>query len=170
MTDRSESIPNFPAGDATPDDMAKSVTSDNLLGPSDRIPMLRQVVISGVSVNLPETFGRIMLVELDGNRRTLSIPVSLEQAGIVAGYLNGRKAPRPMMGDLLCEVMSAFDVGVEVIQITGKSNGVFYAQVTVTHTNGSPKMFPCRPSDGIILALGQALPVPILVDESLLAN
>lgn len=141
---------------------------DNLLDPSDRIPMFRQVVVSGVGVRLPETFGRVVLAELDGSKRSFSIPISLEQAGVMAGLLEGRKAPRPMTGDLFCEVLEAFSLGVEVIQITGKANGVYLAQMTITGASSKPKVFPCRPSDGIIVALGQPLPVPILADEALL--
>lgn len=142
--------------------------NNSVLGPPDRVPMLRQVVVSGVGVKLPETFGRVVLGELDGSKRSFSIPISLEQAGIIAGLREGRKAPRPMTGDLFCEVLEAFSLGVEVIQITGKANGVYLAQMTITGASSQPKVFPCRPSDGIIIALGQPLPVPILADEMLL--
>lgn len=152
----SDRTPKPSEGDAQP-----------LLGPPERLPMYRQAVVSGVGVNLPETFGRLAFVELDEPKRTLTIPISLEQAGIISGLLQGMKPPRPMMGDLFCEVMTAFDFSVAVVQITGVDNGVYLAQITFTAASGRPKMFPCRPSDGIILALGQPLPIPILIDEDL---
>ncbi|TAN27454.1 MAG: bifunctional nuclease family protein [Actinomycetota bacterium] len=141
--------------------------SEQVLGPPERFPMFRQAVVSGVGVRLPETFGRLSFRELDEPKRYFTIPISIDQAGIIAGLLAGVKPPRPMMGDLFCEVMAAYDFSLAVVQITGVENGVYLAQVTFTTATGRPKMFPCRPSDGIILALGQPLPVPILVDEDL---
>lgn len=138
-----------------------------ILGPPERLPMYRQAVVSGVGVTLPETFGRLYFVELDEPKRRFAIPISLEQAGIISGLLQGIKAPRPMMGDLFCEVMTAFDFSVAVVQVSGRESGVYLAQITFMTAGGKPKMFPCRPSDGVILALGQPTPVPILVDEAL---
>lgn len=156
------------AGSESFDSQESSAPAESsLLGPSHRIPMLRQVVVDGVRVWLPETFGRLSLVELDSPRRNLSIPISLEQAGTIAGLLEGRKPPRPMMGDLFSEALCAFDLSVEVVQLTGKENGIYLGQITIVGAGGKPRIFPCRPSDGIILALGQPLPVPVLVDEAL---
>ncbi len=138
-----------------------------MLGPPERLPIFRQAVVAGVGITLPETFGRLAFVELDQPKRNLTIPISIEQAGIISGLFQGIKPPRPMMGDLFCEVMVAYDFSVAVVQITGRENGVYFAQVTFTGASGRPKMFPCRPSDGVILALGQPLPVPILIDEDL---
>ncbi|MDA8081242.1 MAG: DUF151 domain-containing protein [Actinomycetota bacterium] len=138
-----------------------------VLGPPENLPMFRQAVVAGVGITLPETFGRLAFVELDQPKRNLTIPISIEQAGIISGLLQGIKAPRPMMGDLFCEVMVAYDFSVAVVQITGRENGVYFAQITFTSASGRPKIFPCRPSDGVILALGQPLPVPILIDEDL---
>lgn len=167
MTDSREGLEQPGEADSGPRESSDR-EDQTLLGPSDRVPMLRQVVVADVKVLLPETFGRLFLSELDPPKRSLSIPISLEQAGIIAGILSGKGAPRPMTGDLLCDIMAAFDLSVEVVQITGRSEGVYLGQVTVVGASGRPKMFPCRPSDGVIVALGQALPVPILVDESLL--
>lgn len=166
MSETSEGLGQSGEVDFSPD--ASSAEEDGiLLGPSDRVPMLRQVIVTDVRVLLPETFGRLYLSELDPPKRSLSIPISLEQAGIIAGMLSGRGAPRPMTGDLLCDILAAFNLSIEVVQITGKSGGVYLGQVTVVGASGRPRMFPCRPSDGVIVALGQPLPVPILVDESL---
>ncbi len=139
-----------------------------ILGPPDRLPMYRHAVVTGVGVNLPESFGRLVFMERDEPNRTLTIPVSLEQAGMISGLLQGIKPPRPMMGELFSEVMVAYDFGVAVVQISGIENGVYLAQITFTSaTSKRPKMFPCRPSDGVILALSQPVPVPILIDEDL---
>lgn len=167
MTDSTEGLEQPGEADSGPRESSDR-EDQTLLGPSDRVPMLRQVVVADVKVLLPETFGRLFLSELDPPKRSLCIPISLEQAGIIAGILSGKGAPRPMTGDLLCDIMAAFDLSVEVVQITGRSEGVYLGQVTVVGASGRPKMFPCRPSDGVIVALGQALPVPILVDDSLL--
>lgn len=169
MTSNSESQEDVTLVQSDSDETVIDDSNESILGPADRIPMLRQVVVSDVSVRLPETFGRLTFSELDAPKRSLSIPISLEQAGIIAGHLSGRSAPRPMSGDLLCDIMSAFDLSVEVIQITGEANGIFLAQLTVAGAGSRPRSFPCRPSDGVIVALGQPLPVPILVDESLLS-
>lgn len=141
--------------------------TEKLLGPPERLPMFRQAVVSSVGVRLPETFGRLNFIELDAPKRALGIPISIEQAGIIAGLMDGLKPPRPMMGDLFCEVMTAFDFSVAVVQITCQENSVYLAQITFTSASDRPRMFPCRPSDGVILALGQPLPVPILIDEDL---
>lgn len=169
MSDDTSEIPKEPSPGletSPPSSLTDAVTS-NLLGPAHRAPMLRQVVVETVGVRLPETFGRLVLIELDPPKRKLEIPISLEQAGIISGVVNGKKPPRPMTGDLFCEVLDAFDLRVEVVQIIARVSGTFLAQLTVTGAAGRPKTFPCRPSDGVILALGQTLPVPILVDESL---
>ncbi len=150
-------------------DEPDSTAAEHLLGPPERLPMFRQAVVSEVTVKLPETFGRLSFRELDEPKRSLTIPISMDQAGMIAGLLAGVKPPRPMMGDLFCEVMVAYDFSLAVVQIIGVENGVYLAQATFTTAAGRPKVFPCRPSDGVILALGQPLPVPVLIDEDLFA-
>ncbi len=151
--------------ESAPDSGVDSV--QQTIGPPDGLPTYRQVVASTVGVLLPETFGRLSFKELDPPNRHFSIPISLEQAGVISGLLKGIKPPRPMMGELFTEVMTVFDFSVAVVQISGIVNGVYLAEITFTSASGRPKVFPCRPSDGVILALSQHLPVPILVDEEL---
>lgn len=168
MTIDPEPEQNLPSLVSNVNEAQEGPVDQSILGPADRIPMLRQVVVKEVSVRLPETFGRITFAELDLPKRSFSVPISLEQAGIIASHLSGRPAPRPMSGDLLCDILSTFDLSVEVVQITGVKDGVYLAQLTVVGAGSRPRTFPCRPSDGVIIALSQPLPIPILADESLL--
>lgn len=158
--------PNDPTPGETEEPVSKVETGLFL---TDRLARMRQVSLTDVGVALPETYGRMFLTPLDERGAALSIPISLEQASQLAATLRGVKTPRPLSHALFMEIATAFDVRLELVSITGVQNGNYVAEV-IFSGSGSTKTFPARPSDAVLLATLSEVPIPIMVDEALLAT
>lgn len=161
---------------ATPDDASSPDKAGDSAGAdetafllTDRLARMRQVSLTDVGVALPETYGRMFLTPLDERGAALSIPISLEQASQLAATLRGIKTPRPLSHALFMEIATAFDLRLELVSITGVQSGNYVAEV-IFSGSGSTKTFPARPSDAVLLATLSEVPIPIMVDESLLAT
>ncbi len=71
-----------------------------------------------------------------------------------------------MTHDLLRDVVAVMGQAREV-RITDLRDKTYYAELVVADTRGTEKIVPCRPSDGIALAV--RADIPILVAEALFA-
>lgn len=132
-----------------------------------RVDRLCQVVLRSVGVALPETFGRMRLVELDPPHREIEIPISLEMASYLSATSNKVNSVRPLSHQLFLEVMKAFSLSLELVVISGRDRGNYLAEITMTSPSVPTKRFPARPSDAVILAEAQTPPIPIMVDSLL---
>lgn len=102
-----------------------------------------------------------------GGTRTFPIVIGLPEAFAIDRRIKGTQIPRPQTHDLLAETIRALGGRLREIRITHLEAGTFFAQLVIDR-DGEVIEVDSRPSDAI--ALGVADGVPILVDESVLAE
>lgn len=126
---------------------------------------LIEVDFHGIHIVGPEGFTCAVLVWREENR---IIPLWLSP--IDAAELGDRSLDeeserrRPGTRDVLADVLSRFDGGVEQLALTSYFEGVFIGEIT---TSGG-EQFDARPSD--ILILSEILDLPVLVAEDVLTQ
>jgi len=102
-----------------------------------------------------------------GGTRTFPIVIGLPEAFAIDRRIKGTQIPRPQTHDLLADTIRALGGRLREIRITHLDAGTFFAQLVIDR-DGEVIEVDSRPSDAI--ALGVADGVPILVDESVLAE
>jgi bifunctional DNase/RNase len=124
----------------------------------------RIVAVAGVDMELPTPNPEVVLHEAQDPWRELRIPVGLAEGTAIAYAFRGLSTPRPLTHTLVTEILDGHDVSIEAVRITVRRGQVFFAEIDSMGPRGR-RVFPCRPSDAIALALRQRLPTPILVAE-----
>jgi bifunctional DNase/RNase len=119
--------------------------------------------VIGVRVEMPSNQPIVLLKEI-GGVRYLPIWVGAVEATSIAFAQQGVQPPRPLTHDLLKDILTALNVGVDSIHLTELKDGVFYATINL---NGGVSV-SARPSDAIALALRTGS--PILASEELLKD
>ncbi|MEY2722844.1 MAG: bifunctional nuclease family protein [Actinobacteria bacterium] len=119
--------------------------------------------VIGVRVEMPSNQPIVLLKEI-GGVRYLPIWVGAVEATSIAFAQQGVQPPRPLTHDLLKDILTALNVGVDSIHLTELKDGVFYAKINL---NGGVSV-SARPSDAIALALRTGS--PILASEELLKD
>ncbi|MFS8572630.1 MAG: bifunctional nuclease family protein [Clostridia bacterium] len=100
----------------------------------------------------------VVLEEVDGNRY-LSLPVGPAEAEAIAAWLEGERDPgRPLAHDLLHSVIQKFGGRLRRVVITELRHDALYAELELEGPGG-PESLPCRPSDGVALAIRAGAPV-----------
>ena len=79
------------------------------------------------------------------------------------------ETPRPLTHELLATVVQRLGADVVAVRLVGRRGTIYVAEIDLMATRGR-EVLPCRPSDGIILALRQPVSAPVLADERLLAG
>jgi bifunctional DNase/RNase len=126
------------------------------------------VTIAGVVRGTDDGPGRCerFFIELaatsEGDARRVRIGVGDAEAAALAFSLQGQEFPRPMTYQLMASLVAAAGSGVRSVRVTGKTDGVFYAQVML---RGGAAV-DARPSDAINLAAITG--APVLVASELL--
>jgi uncharacterized protein len=97
-------------------------------------------------------------VQLDdqGHQRSVQIAIGDDEARAITLELHGLKAPRPLTGELLREVIAQTGNAVDRVEITAVMDGVYYARIVLDRGRYT---IDCRPSDAIALALGSNAPI-----------
>jgi uncharacterized protein len=130
-------------------------------------PEFRVMDVEDVSLELPAQYPQITLVENEPPLRTLTFPVGLVEGTALALALRRMTSPRPMTHELFMEVMQRARIDVIALRLVGRENGNYLAELDVMAPQGRERI-PCRPSDGLVLALRMPVSAPILVDVRLL--
>jgi bifunctional DNase/RNase len=130
-------------------------------------PAFRVMAVDDVSLDLPSQFPLVTLVESEPPLRTLVFPVGLTEGTALALALRGMDSPRPMTHELFAHVLQRARIDVIAVRLTGRDQGNYVAELDLMATTGRERI-PCRPSDGLVLALRMPVTAPILVDERLL--
>jgi uncharacterized protein len=120
-----------------------------------------------IAVALPSTNPVVVLEEVGYPNRLVRIPIGLPE-GVAIGYAaRGLSTPKPLTHELFMTVLEAFSVTVDYVRITAVHDQAFSAELVCSGGRGS-RTVPCRPSDGIALALRQRLGAPIMVAPDVL--
>lgn len=134
--------------------------------PDDRFVVLS---VGSVTFDLPNSFPTINLTEDEEPWRPLTVPVALPEAISIAQAIGDDYGPRPNTHDLFAGVLRELKADVIATRILRVENGVFYAEIDIMTPKGRVQL-PCRPSDGIAMALRQTVPAPILCTEQVLLS
>ncbi len=108
--------------------------------------------------------GGIVLLGEDGSDRAVQIHISLDQAHTLARVINNISTSRPMVHDLLEEIIKKTGTTISNISVDKLEAGTYYATIMIK--NGGVLKLDARPSDSIIIAV--KLGVPIYVNKNLL--
>ncbi len=103
--------------------------------------------------------GGVMYLAERGTGYVLPIHIGLEQARVMFMLIHDSVFERPMMHDLLEKVLRDAKLELDYVSIDKLDNNVYYA--TVVLNNGR---MDARPSDGVILALANDIPVYVRKD------
>lgn len=124
-----------------------------------------EVELIGVSVEVASNTPIVMLQELSGRSRSLSIFIGGPEATAIAFALEGVHAPRPLTHDLFKDVLETVDIELDHIVVSELKESTFFAELHLT--NGSETwVVSSRPSDA--LALAARVECPIYVNEAVM--
>jgi uncharacterized protein len=140
--------------------------------PTARAPVeqaFRIVKVASVDLDLPEQFPLVSLEEVEPAHRKLAFRIGMAEGVALAHVLGGTAAARPLTHDLFAQVLQRFGIDILAVRLTGRRGSTYLAELDLLGPDGR-RVLPCRPSDGICLALRRPVPAPVLVDERLLAS
>jgi bifunctional DNase/RNase len=140
-----------------------------------------QLELLGVRVELPSNTPVMLLQELEGRRRKLSIFIGGPEAAAIAFALDGVDPPRPLTHDLACTLVSELGSSLERVVITELRDTTFYADLHLADPGAGsgddpagggadipPLVVSARPSDAVALAV--RVGAPIFATEELLGE
>ena len=138
-----------------------------------------QLELLGVRVELPSNTPVMLLQELEGRRRKLSIFIGGPEAAAIAFALDGVDPPRPLTHDLACTLVSELGSSLERVVITELRDTTFYADLHLRDPGAGgespedgdpapPLVISARPSDAVALAV--RVGAPIFATEELLGE
>ena len=143
-------------------DAVKSEVSSS----SERFTVL---IFGSVTHNLPDSHPTVNLTESNEPWRPLTIPVALPEAISIAQAVEESFAPRPNTHDLFASFLRELKADVIATRILREENGIYFAEIDIMTPKGRIQL-PCRPSDGIAMALRQTVPAPILCTKEVLLS
>jgi bifunctional DNase/RNase len=136
---------------------------------SDDERVFRLVHISWVTYELPSPSPRVCLTESELPYRSLEMPIGLPEANALALALERSASPRPMTHELFAEALKQTGQDIVALRIVSVDGGVYRGELDLMSAKGRV-VLDCRPSDGLVLALRQSPPAPILCEEGVLAD
>lgn len=109
-------------------------------------------------VELPSNTPVMVLRELQGRRRQLSIFIGGPEATAIAFAMEGVETPRPLTHDLFCDVLDGLGAQLERVVITELRETTYYADLEVSSASGLQHI-SARPSDAVALAVRAGCPI-----------
>ena len=114
----------------------------------NRLVPLRVVAIT--DGNAAGTYN-LVLQEITGSRRIV-MAIGLPEAQSIAVFMEGVSLPRPLMHDLMVQMLNNFEARLSRVIIENLQNGYFISDV-VCDMNGRTFIFDARTSDAVALAI-----------------
>lgn len=115
----------------------------------------------------PVTNMPIVILKDTAGAQILPIWVGIYEANAIALEIEKVTTPRPMTHDLIKNVLTGLETGVEKVVVSELRDDTFYAVIWLRR-DGEVISIDSRPSDALALAL--RLDCPIYVDEQVLKN
>jgi hypothetical protein len=132
-------------------------------------PVFSVMQVVNVVFSLPSPSPVVHLRESEPPFRGIDFPIGLPEAQSIALALDEEKGARPSTHELLSAVLVATGADVLAVRFTGEREGTIIAELDLMTPNGE-QILDCRPTDGIAVALRQAVPAPILCAQTLLID
>jgi bifunctional DNase/RNase len=117
-----------------------------------------ELELVAVRVELPSNTPVVVLKELAGRQRQLSIFIGNPEATAIAFALEGVDTPRPLTHDLFCDVLDELGVTLERVVITELRDTTYFADLHLKAADGVVHV-SSRPSDAIALAVRTGCPI-----------
>ena len=117
-----------------------------------------ELELVAVRVELPSNTPVLVLRELVGRRRQLTIFIGNPEATAIAFALEGVDTPRPLTHDLFCDVLDGLGTSLERVVITELRETTYYADLHLSSEDG-PVTVSSRPSDAVALAVRTGCPI-----------
>ena len=117
-----------------------------------------ELELVGVRVELPSNTPVVVLRELEGRHRQLSIFIGGPEATAIAFALEGVETPRPLTHDLFGNVLEELGTRLDRVVINELRETTYYATLVLTH-QGDTSQVSSRPSDAIALAVRAGCPI-----------
>jgi bifunctional DNase/RNase len=144
-----------------------NLSSDGAVQPPP--PAFRVMDVESIALELPAQYPIVTLVEAEPPLRNLVFPVGLAEGTALALAFHKMESPRPLTHELFAQVLQRARIDVIAVRVTGREQGNYLAELDLMAPAGRERV-PCRPSDGLVLALRMPVSAPILVDERLLES
>jgi bifunctional DNase/RNase len=122
-----------------------------------------------VAVPLPAQHAVVLLAEAEPPHRTFSFPIGLADGAALAAAVERGAGVRPSTHELASRLLVELGADVIAVRLVDERHGVVHAELDLMAKSGR-LVLDCRPSDGLVLALRQAVRAPILLDERLLGG
>lgn len=117
-----------------------------------------ELELVAVRVELPSNTPVVVLRELQGRRRQLSIFIGGPEATAIAFALEEVETPRPMTHDLMKDLLDAMGAQVERVVVTDLRESTFFAEI-VLRLGTEVHTVSARPSDAVALAVRTGSPL-----------
>jgi len=117
-----------------------------------------ELELVAVRVELPSNTPVVVLRELSGRRRQLSIFIGGPEATAIAFALEGVDTPRPLTHDLFCDVLDELGAQLERVVITELRDTTYFADLQISGSAGTSQV-SARPSDAVALAVRAGCPI-----------
>ena len=124
----------------------------------------RVVQVADIAFDFFDTTSTLVLREAEGSHRELIIPIALADATAIHQAWRHLVGRRPTTTELVTFILQELQADVIAARIVRLDAGVFYAELDLMTPKGR-RVFDCRASDAIALALRQAVAAPMLVAE-----
>jgi uncharacterized protein len=134
---------------------------------ADDAPTFRVMEVVQVTVELPDQYPVVVLQEAEAPRRQLTFRIGMAEGAAMASALRRMESPRPLTHELLATALRRLGADVVAVRLIGRQGTTYAAELDLMAARGR-EVLACRPSDGIVLALRQRVPAPVLADERLL--
>jgi hypothetical protein len=125
-----------------------------------------EMKIRGLMMDPVTNMPIVILKDANGGQ-ILPIWVGIYEANAIALEIEKVTTPRPMTHDLIKNVLTGLETGVEKVVVNELRDDTFYAVIWLRR-DGEMISVDSRPSDALALAL--RLDCPIYVDEQVLKN
>jgi bifunctional DNase/RNase len=137
--------------------------------PDNNDTTFRVMTVGSVRFDLGDSSPQIHLVEEETPYRNISVTVALAEAQSLHNALIGKVGIRPSTHELTSSIIAQLQADIIAVRILRHENGVFYSELDLMTTRGQERL-DCRTSDGVILAIRQAVAAPILCAEEILQS
>jgi uncharacterized protein len=117
-----------------------------------------ELYVFGVSVGVSKTETHTLLLKEIAGSRYLMIEVGYNEAQSIALQLENAKPPRPLIHDVVVNLINTLDVVIDRIVIDKIQQGVFHAQL-VCRMVGKVHSIDSRPSDAVAIAVRCGCPI-----------
>jgi bifunctional DNase/RNase len=136
--------------------------------PLDTDTIYRVVALEEVVYDLLQSSPTLRFREAEGTR-SFAIPVSVADASSIASAMAERTSVRPTSAELLAMMLAEFGGDIIAVRFVRFEAGVYFAELDVMTPRGR-RVFDCRPSDAVGVALRNHSNAPFLVDEDVLTQ